>query len=84
MPNIKSVVKDVAKSRKNHERNISAKSAVKTFVKKAKSAIESGDAAAIRAVYDRFPRGKLPQMRAMFSCRIATVCGRPWRARVRW
>jgi small subunit ribosomal protein S20 len=49
MPNIKSVVKDVAKSRKNHERNIAAKSAVKTFVKKAKSAIEGGDAAAIQA-----------------------------------
>jgi small subunit ribosomal protein S20 len=49
MPNIKSVVKDVVKSRKNHERNIAAKSAVKTFVKKAKSAIEGGDAAVIRA-----------------------------------
>ena len=48
MPNIKSVVKDVAKSRKNHERNIAAKSAVKTFVKKAKAAIESGDAAKIK------------------------------------
>ncbi len=48
MPNIKSVVKDVVKSRKNHERNIAAKSAVKTFVKRAKTAIESGDAAAIQ------------------------------------
>jgi len=48
MPNIKSVVKDVIKSRKNHERNIAAKSAVKTFVKKAKTAIDSGDAAAIQ------------------------------------
>lgn len=49
MPNIRSVVKDVVKSRKNHERNMSAKSAVKTFVKKAKTAIESGDAATIQA-----------------------------------
>ncbi len=43
MPNIKSVMKDVIKSRKNHERNVSAKSAMKTFVKKAKAAIDAGD-----------------------------------------
>lgn len=43
MPNIKSVKKDVIKSRKNHERNISAKSAMKTFIKKAKAAVDSGD-----------------------------------------
>ena len=49
MPNIKSVEKDVKKSRKNHERNIAAKSAMKTFVKKAKQTIEGGDAAAIQA-----------------------------------
>ena len=49
MPNIKSVVKDVKKSRKNHLRNISAKSALKTFVKKAKTTIAGGDAAAIAA-----------------------------------
>lgn len=36
MPNIKSVKKDVIKSRKNHQRNISAKSAMKTFIKKAR------------------------------------------------
>ena len=42
MPNIKSVKKDVIKSRKNHLRNIAAKSAMKTFIKKAKSAIETG------------------------------------------
>ena len=41
MPNIKSVKKDVIKSRKNHLRNISAKSAMKTFIKKAKLAVES-------------------------------------------
>ena len=41
MPNIKSVKKDVIKSRKNHLRNVSAKSAMKTFIKKAKTAIET-------------------------------------------
>lgn len=41
MPNIKSVKKDVIKSRKNHERNIAAKSAIKTFVKKARIAIDT-------------------------------------------
>ena len=41
MPNIKSVKKDVVKSRKNHLRNIAAKSAIKTFVKKARIAIDS-------------------------------------------
>ena len=50
MPNIKSVVKDVKKSRKNHLRNISAKSAMKTFIKKAKAAIDSGDPNAAEAV----------------------------------
>ena len=48
MPNIKSVKKDVIKSRKNHLRNIAAKSAMKTFVKKARAAIDlaTSDAAA--------------------------------------
>lgn len=41
MPNIKSVKKDVIKSRKNHERNVAAKSAAKTFVKKARVAIDT-------------------------------------------
>lgn len=41
MPNIKSVKKDVVKSRKNHLRNIAAKSAMKTFVKKARLAIDA-------------------------------------------
>jgi len=49
MPNIKSVAKDVKKSRQNHLRNASAKSALKTFVKKAKQAIEGGDQGAIQA-----------------------------------
>jgi len=50
MPNIKSVVKDVKKSRQNHIRNVSAKSAMKTFIKKAKTAVEGGDANAGGAV----------------------------------
>jgi small subunit ribosomal protein S20 len=49
VPNIKSVVKDVKKSRQNHLRNVSAKSALKTFVKKAKATIATGDADAISA-----------------------------------
>lgn len=48
MPNIKSVIKDVKKSRKNRLRNVAAKSAMKTFVKKARAAIEAGDPAAIQ------------------------------------
>ena len=43
MPNIKSVKKDVIKSRKNHLRNVSAKSAMKTFVKKARVAVDAHD-----------------------------------------
>jgi small subunit ribosomal protein S20 len=41
VPNIKSVKKDVIKSRKNHLRNISAKSAMKTFIKKARTLVEA-------------------------------------------
>lgn len=41
MPNIKSVKKDVIKSRKNHARNISAKSAMKTYIKKARLSVEA-------------------------------------------
>ena len=47
MPNIKSVKKDVQKSRERHARNISAKSKIKTFVKRAKSTIAAGEAEAI-------------------------------------
>lgn len=50
MPNIKSVVKDVKKSRQNRLRNVSAKSAMKTYVKKAKAAIAAGDAQTITSV----------------------------------
>ena len=46
MPNIKSVIKDVKKSRERHARNIAVKSKIKTSVKKAKSTFEGGDAEA--------------------------------------
>jgi len=46
VPNIKSVKKDVIKSRKNHLRNIAAKSAMKTFIKKARTAIDTAVAEA--------------------------------------
>lgn len=46
MPNIKSMVKDVRKSRERHVRNVAAKSKIKTHVKKARTAIEAGDAEA--------------------------------------
>lgn len=44
MPNIKSSVKDVKKSRENRLRNLETKSKIKTFVKKTKSTAEAGDA----------------------------------------
>lgn len=43
MPNIKSVMKDVKKSRENRLRNIAEKSKIKTFVKKTKVAAEQSD-----------------------------------------
>ncbi len=46
MPNIKSVAKDVKRSRERYQRNQAAKSQVKTLVKKARTAIESHKAAA--------------------------------------
>ena len=39
MPNIKSVVKDVKKSRERRLRNLDTRSKIKTFVKKTKSAM---------------------------------------------
>lgn len=42
MPNIKSVIKDVKKSRENRLRNLAAKSKIKTFVKKTKAAVGQG------------------------------------------
>ena len=50
MPNIKSVKKDVIKSRKNHLRNISAKSAMKTFIKKARTVVDATEYEAAPAV----------------------------------
>ena len=46
MPNIKSVIKDVKKSRERRDRNVATKSKIKTFVKKAHSVFEDGDAEA--------------------------------------
>ena len=50
MPNIKSVVKDVKKSRENRLRNLATKSKIKTFVKKSKAAIEQSDGGATALV----------------------------------
>jgi small subunit ribosomal protein S20 len=41
MPNIKSVKKDVIRSRQRHERNVAAKSTVKTAIKKARTAVDA-------------------------------------------
>jgi len=41
LPNIKSVVKDVKKSRERRLRNLNAKSKIKTFVKKTRVAMDS-------------------------------------------
>ena len=41
MPNIKSVVKDVKKSRELRVRNLDTKSRIKTFVKKTKAAMDA-------------------------------------------
>lgn len=43
MPNIKSSIKDVKKSRENRLRNLETKSKIKTFVKKTKSTAEAGE-----------------------------------------
>jgi len=51
LPNIKSVMKDVKKSRERHARNVATKSKIKTFVKKAKATFAEGDAEAnIKAI----------------------------------
>jgi len=50
LPNIKSVIKDVKKSRERHLRNKSAKSAIKTAVKKARLAIAQDPAQAVAQV----------------------------------
>lgn len=50
MPNIKSVKKDVIRSRQRQLRNQATKSRIKTFVKKTNTAIASGVAEAITKV----------------------------------
>ncbi len=50
MPNIKSVKKDVLRSRERHLRNQSVKSKIKTFVKKTNTAISGGDADAVKQI----------------------------------
>ncbi|MHB1457453.1 MAG: 30S ribosomal protein S20 [Armatimonadota bacterium] len=47
MPNIKSVKKDVKRSRLNHEKNVAMKSRIKTIIKTAKSVIATGDQEAV-------------------------------------
>jgi len=42
LPNIKSVIKDVKKSRERRLRNVSTKSRIKTLTKKTKAAIDAG------------------------------------------
>ena len=42
MPNIKSVIKDVKKSRELRLRNLATRSRIKTYVKKAKAAVDEG------------------------------------------
>jgi len=41
LPNIKSVIKDVKKSRERRVRNLDTKSRIKTFVKKTKAAMDT-------------------------------------------
>jgi len=48
LPNIKSMIKDVKKSRERHARNVAEKSKVKTFVKKARATIETGGTEAVQ------------------------------------
>jgi len=50
VPNIKSVKKDVLRSRANNLRNQATKSRIKTFIKKTNAAITLGDTAAINEV----------------------------------
>lgn len=50
MPNIKSVKKDVIRSRQRQLRNQATKSEIKTFVRKATAAIAAGDETAVALV----------------------------------
>ena len=53
MPNIKSVKKDVLRSRQRNLRNQATKSQIKTFVKKTHAAIAAADADALAAVLSK-------------------------------
>ncbi len=48
MANLKSSIKDIKRNEKRRLRNRSAKSAMKTFIKKAKLAVATGDMEAIQ------------------------------------
>jgi len=48
LPNIKSVIKDVKKSRERRARNVAEKSKIKTFVKTARTTIAAGEAEAVK------------------------------------
>ncbi len=52
MPNIKSVKKDVLRSRENREKNRIAKSILRTSLKKFNAAVESGDKAQAQSAYN--------------------------------
>lgn len=50
MPNIKSVIKDVKKSRERRLRNLSTRSKIKTFIKKTKAAMDTASADTVALV----------------------------------
>ncbi len=50
MANLRSALRDIKKSRKRAERNQSVKSAIKTFMKKSRTAIAAGDEATVAVV----------------------------------
>ena len=52
MANLRSALRDIKKSRKRAERNQSVRSAIKTFVKKTRTAISGGEAEAMQAFSD--------------------------------
>ena len=54
MPNIKSAIKRVKTAAKAHERNVQAKSQIKTLRKKFVSAVAASDEAAKKAAYSDF------------------------------
>ena len=52
MANLRSALRDIIKSRKRAERNQSVRSAIKTFVKKTRTAIVDGDEQAMQFFSD--------------------------------